>query len=100
MSDALLWRMSTGKSDSGMDESHRTRRVREEMAGTDPATTAERVISERVLSPTRFQRSGLLLPAETAGGRGSRSVRAGGRQREGSRPCVGLELILVSGDRL
>ena len=40
-SDEPLWRMSPGRSDSGMDESHRARRSTEKMAGTDPATTAE-----------------------------------------------------------
>jgi hypothetical protein len=59
-SDEPLWRMNPGRPDSGMDESHRTCRIREEMAGTDPATAAEQAIGERLLSPTRLQRSVLL----------------------------------------
>jgi hypothetical protein len=49
-SDEPLWRMNSRRSDSGMDESHPTGRITEEMAGTDPATTAEQALGEGVLS--------------------------------------------------
>jgi hypothetical protein len=49
-----FWRIGSGRSDSGMDESPRTRRTTEEMAGTDPAAGAEQVICKRVLPATRL----------------------------------------------
>jgi hypothetical protein len=83
-----------------MDESHRTRRIRKEMAGTGPATGAEQAVGERVLPPTWFSDQSFYNWRKRLAA--SEPVRFAlvEANPSGTDRHAPLELILASGDRL
>ena len=84
-----------------MDESHRTRRIAEEMAATDPAATGEQTVGERVLSQHGFSdQSFYNWRKRLSADEPVRFALVDASPASGADRFAPLELILASGDRL